>query len=376
MQIAPRKNTRAEQARINGAKSRGPQTPRGQERARTAPLKNGIYSSPVTLRATVDTKKFAELRAEYHEIWAPQNRYLADKVDDLVSYRWKIDRLREVSNEYFTRIFSMVFADDVSKTTAAEIAASEKGSVIDRFDTRIGRYQLELSRVERDVLRAIKNIPRNPETRIPLETNEAQTQRTRETQAVRPVLWAEQVFEYALDNYQAEILNCAEPLTVCSAARYSGKTTALALRALHESVHNPAAKIACLSPAGALLIKVKSLAEKAGYDIANVSGQLSGDATLVLIDDAADLLQKPEIGPNARIILAATPKGAGGYFHDQWRNPDAFRIHAPVDACQVVNPVLLRHARSRLHIAAFQQEFECHFLQKAQPRCRILPLPE
>ncbi len=44
--------------------------------------------------------------------------------------------------------------------------------------------------------------------------------------------------------------------TVLNAVRYSGRTTALALRALLESVRKPAREIACLSSHEALMNRV------------------------------------------------------------------------------------------------------------------------
>jgi hypothetical protein len=49
---------RSNQARVNGAKSRGPKTPQGKEKARSASLRHGLYATEETLRATTDTDEF------------------------------------------------------------------------------------------------------------------------------------------------------------------------------------------------------------------------------------------------------------------------------------------------------------------------------
>ena len=142
---------RAAQARINGAKSQGPKTAEGLNRARTAPLQHGLYATEASLASTVDNEKYAELRAQYQSVFAPENLYIEDKVDDLVAYRWELNRLREVRREYLASIFN-----ETGAVTDTEAFAVAKGSILEKFDLRIRRCNLEISRIERDIVRLTK----------------------------------------------------------------------------------------------------------------------------------------------------------------------------------------------------------------------------
>ncbi|MBL8239026.1 MAG: hypothetical protein JNM66_16505 [Bryobacterales bacterium] len=167
MQTETKKLTRSEQARINGAKSRGPKTPEGLERARTASIIHGLYTQDPTLSATFNEVAYEELRAQYQSVWNPSNRYIADKVDDLVAIRWELNRLREVRRQYLARVFNDVqaiqpeTARETSVVTETEVQANAQSGALDRFDLRIRRCQLELSRIEKDILRVSRHFSAN-----------------------------------------------------------------------------------------------------------------------------------------------------------------------------------------------------------------------
>lgn len=369
------KNTRSEQARINGAKSRGPITLQGQRRARTAPLQHGLYATDKTLKPTVDDTQYAALRADYQSAWAAPNRVIADKVDDLVALRWELNRLREVRRQHFAALYNDIAAHHNAQTSAhsvvaeAEIQASAASGTVDRFDLRIRRYHLEISRIERDILRDLRHFSASVGSQMSLQTNDAEPNQN-------PIDWVEETFGLALDPHQESVLTTTAQTTVLAAARYSGKTTALALRALHEAASNPRAQVACLSPIGALLARVQELALTAGVQTANITGALTNTTTLVLIDDATRLRTTPPIPTGARVILAGTPMGPGNVLHQQWQNPGAARIHGPAANCAVISDALLHRAKETLSPAQLRQEFGAEFLDAPQPRCDLLPLAQ
>ena len=152
MATPAQKQKRAEQARINGAKSKGAKTPEGIAKARTASFQHGLYATEATLLSTVDDRQYAELRARYQSVWAPENKYLEDKVDDLVSYRWELNRLREVRRKQMAEVYA-----DLRAVDETEFYATQKGSVLEKLDLRIRRCNLELSRIERDLVRLTKH---------------------------------------------------------------------------------------------------------------------------------------------------------------------------------------------------------------------------
>jgi len=184
MHPAPTKNNRSEQARINGAKSRGPKTPQGKERARTAPLVHGLYATVPSLLPTVDQPGYAELRAHYQSVWNPSNQYLADKVDDLVAYRWELHRIREVRRQCFARMYNEIAptmdeaADGISAVAAVELRAYGDSGPYDKFDLRIRRIQIEISRVERDLIRDIRHFQETEASQKSLKTNEVEPEVT------------------------------------------------------------------------------------------------------------------------------------------------------------------------------------------------------
>jgi uncharacterized protein (DUF3084 family) len=165
MPTPAQKQKRAEQARINGAKSNGPATPAGLNKARTAPLQHGLYANEDTLKSTVDPAKFEELRAEYHALWQPANRYIADKVNDLASARWQLDRLLAVRREYNTEVYL-----DLRSVTDTEFFLSARGNVIERIEARIRRFNIEMSRLERDILRLKKHFQNEGASHKPNKT--------------------------------------------------------------------------------------------------------------------------------------------------------------------------------------------------------------
>jgi hypothetical protein len=205
-QPAPAKLSRAEQSRINGARSRGPKSQPGKDRARAASTHHGFYSGTVNLLATVDQPEYADLRQRYRDAWRPDNPYLADKVDDLVALRWELSRLRAVRRQYMERVFleaSTVTPIDGSIVCETELRAQVPGGSLERFDHRIRRCLLEISRLERDLCRLQRHFAGSDPTQMSLETQGREPEQTRESERTHepgsPAAWAEQQFELQLD---------------------------------------------------------------------------------------------------------------------------------------------------------------------------------
>ena len=380
MQSSPQKNSRSEQARINGAKSRGPNTPAGKRRAQTAPLQHGLFAVEPNLLPTVDEPAYAAFRQTYLDEWGPANQYMTGKVDDLVAYRWELNRLRAVRRQFLARIFADVTAtfnpeiEGISVVVETEIRATTQSETLDRFDLRIRRNNLEISRIERDFIRVQRYFGLPVASQISLKTKEPEPNRTQ----APPIAWVEDTFDIALDLHQAELVAATEKRVILNAARYSGKTTALAFRAIHESIENPNAEIVCLSPNSDLLDKIAETAAIVNHNPSNITGNLTETATLILVDDAASLPMDAlkNIGETVTIILAGTPNGASGYFYEQWCSPQWRKIFAPANRCDLIDETLKNLAAAKLSESAYLQEFQCQFLSAAQPRCRLLPLAQ
>lgn len=382
MHPSPQKNSKAEQARINGAKSRGPKTPAGLRRARTAALQHGAFAAASNLLPTVDEPHFAALAQTYQASWRPCNQYVADKVDDLAAFRWELNRLRAVRRHYMARLFHEVSSsldsaqDGISLVEETELRAMESETLA-RFDLRIRRCNLEMSRIERDIIRVQQahNSP-GPSHNV-FKTNAQEAEETHEPTAP-PVAWAEETFDVALDVHQAAVLNADAQTVVLNAARYSGKTTALALRAVHSALASPGRPIACLSPNRDLERKVAELAAVIGREFPGIVHTLTPSATLVLVDDAALLPPGAldALNPAAAVIMASTPSGNSGKFYDAWHAPGGLKIAAPARRCDLLDPAFLRTAAAALSEHAYLQEFQCAFLPAPQPRCSLLSVPQ
>ena len=166
MSTLEQKQKRSEQARINGAKSKGPKTPEGMKRAQTASLNHGLYATTDTLRHTVDPQLFEEFRAEILAVWQPENYYIARRVNQLIAAMWESDRLQAVRRRLMTHLFATE-----SEILNLELLVSVKGSPMDRIDSRLRKLNLEISRTERDLLRLKKSAIIAGPSHKPLETN-------------------------------------------------------------------------------------------------------------------------------------------------------------------------------------------------------------
>ena len=166
MPTLQQKQQRADQARINGAKSTGPKTPEGLKSAQTATLTHGLYATEATLKASIDPDAFETMRQKYHRIWQPADEYTAERVDELALIRWDLNRLQLVRRNEITELFAQT-----NSVVETEIHASKPGGVIDRLDARIRKQQLALSRLEKDILRLKKELPPTGPSHNPLQTN-------------------------------------------------------------------------------------------------------------------------------------------------------------------------------------------------------------
>jgi hypothetical protein len=68
---SPQRRTRAEQSRINGAKSRGPKTPEGKAKSSQNATKHGLGSRSLVLE-TENHPLFVEYKEHYLETFPPQ----------------------------------------------------------------------------------------------------------------------------------------------------------------------------------------------------------------------------------------------------------------------------------------------------------------
>ena len=87
------KRTHSEQARINGAKSRGPITPEGKAKSSANALKHGFAATVNNVLAVEDQADFQLHLARIRASYAPKNYMEETLVDQLASIGWRQARL-------------------------------------------------------------------------------------------------------------------------------------------------------------------------------------------------------------------------------------------------------------------------------------------
>ncbi|MBM3788568.1 MAG: hypothetical protein FJW30_29895 [Acidobacteria bacterium] len=98
--MSQEKNTRSEQARINGAKSKGPRTNDGLRRCGQVNLTHGAYAATVTVLDHEDPDAYAAIWSAAHDQYRPANAYEGMIVDMIVDHAWNHQRLVNAGNVY------------------------------------------------------------------------------------------------------------------------------------------------------------------------------------------------------------------------------------------------------------------------------------
>ncbi len=92
--MSDHKPTKAEQARINGAKSKGPKTEAGRQRSAAAKFKHGLYAVNASVLDIESREAFNVLRDAAFAQWSPRNPFEAQYVEEIADCSWRIARLR------------------------------------------------------------------------------------------------------------------------------------------------------------------------------------------------------------------------------------------------------------------------------------------
>ncbi len=89
---SPTKKTRAEAARENGAKSRGPTTPEGKAKSSRNSMKHGFCSRTIVLQ-TENPDAFYEMLENTQEYFVPEDRMEQELVLEMATARWQLRRI-------------------------------------------------------------------------------------------------------------------------------------------------------------------------------------------------------------------------------------------------------------------------------------------
>jgi hypothetical protein len=91
-----------EAARRNGAKSRGPVTTEGKARSSQNAIKHSLTAAKVRVAAE-DEAAFNDFRQNCLDFWKPSDLYEAELVDDMITCRWRLQRVVGYETELLDR---------------------------------------------------------------------------------------------------------------------------------------------------------------------------------------------------------------------------------------------------------------------------------
>ena len=203
------------------------------------------------------------------------------------------------------------------------------------------------------------------------------------------------------DPIQTEILLSDAKEILLLMSRQTGKSTVVALKALHLALTRPGAQILTAGRVGRqsseLILKVRtflralnitgkgdgvnknSILLSNGSRFIPVSGKPDNSrgysAINMLIIDEAAFASQPlyvELRPmlavtNGTIILLSTANGRQGFFYDAWidRSDPWERFHQAATECPRITPEFLEREKLRMPDFAFRQEYFCEFIDGA-----------
>ena len=109
-------------SRANGAKSRGPKTPEGQERSSRNSLRHGIVARKTILLECENPDQFQAMLEEYAATYQPGNAVEQDLVDEMLSSRWRSGRLSMIVTSLLDMQMNQQTASQTTITTRPDPA--------------------------------------------------------------------------------------------------------------------------------------------------------------------------------------------------------------------------------------------------------------
>ena len=217
--------------------------------------------------------------------------------------------------------------------------------------------------------------------------------------AMKTSEWAEKLLNFVPSPKQAEVMDSDARYLILCCNRQWGKTTTIALKALHRAITIPDQTIVILSrskmQANILIERARMFAVRLGKKIRRAMGHqfslkldngsqifavahttdtsVGPTANVLIVDEAAlvkDLVYFSVSPTTARthgdIWLMSTPRRPAGFFYNVWHSDDArwHRIFSPVSDCPDIDPAFLE-MQKRADEVKYNQDFLCMFQQPA-----------
>ena len=212
-----------------------------------------------------------------------------------------------------------------------------------------------------------------------------------------PSEWAVSALKFNPDPIQKRVLDHPAHRLILCCARQWGKTTIIAIKALHTAVFFPGSEILVLSKslkqALLLLAVVRQSAAVLGlprrrvlgyqeslhlpngskiFAVANSETSIRGYSASVVIADEAAMIPDDVIGAasptlgrtSGKLWLLSTPHGESGLFYNVWHDSslsDWFKVKATIEDSPYASPAFIAEQK-RLFPFNFRQDFYCEFL--------------
>ena len=202
-----------------------------------------------------------------------------------------------------------------------------------------------------------------------------------------------------LQAWQREVVLEETAPLIMRCGRKSGKTTAMAVKIVYEAMRNPDWKVCILSKGqrqssevfdtvlGFLTVlgaefdgqptKTKIILAN-GHKIYSLPTGYTGvtlrtysfhkiyyDEAAYIPDQVYDATTPCLAVHGIQKILGSTPFGAGGFFYDEWHNPDFKRWHVKTSQAPHVTTDFLKKERRRMPKYMYMQEYEAEFTEQA-----------
>lgn len=173
--MSKRKRSRAEQARINGAKSHGPVTAEGRLRIARANTTHGLYATNATVLSVESLEAFELYRDAAIRRLKPRDAVELQYVEEFADISWRIARLRQSATEAANREIHNIRASASSAMARpaiiaeAEIAGSKKSGAQTMLQARVSALMRDRHAVLRE-LRALQQAEILEITQMSLET--------------------------------------------------------------------------------------------------------------------------------------------------------------------------------------------------------------
>jgi len=133
-------NSRSEQSRINGAKSKGPTTPEGKSKSSKNALSHGLTANVHTVLHFESSAAYTENLDAWVDNLRPADKVELRLVNSLANLQWRLERLAlmetsllnvEMAQSFEDTLANFKYIDDVGALAAAWKASSGKGNGLD-----------------------------------------------------------------------------------------------------------------------------------------------------------------------------------------------------------------------------------------------------